>query len=1382
MNFFNTEDCHIEIDSAVEGLEAADKAGTISGWAVDLSGRQALDFAVEAAGPTTPPASQAAQRPQASGLLVTRVLRTDLIAMFDLDKRAKAGFVIELPAGVEALTFTINLQGRHVTKTVTVEEIAGSLKKEARTKRFKRISRTILRAWTPEGFAVLTSVLKRRRTPEQDSYQDWIRQHEVMSQAVAEGQMRAFDRNPLISIVVPVYNVEEEWLRKCVDSMQRQWYTNWELCLADDHSPSGHVRPLLEELAASDERIKLAFRQENGGISAATNSALDLATGEYIGFMDNDDELAPQALFFVVQALNQDPTIDFIYTDEDKMTEDGTRFDPFFKPGFSPDLLLSHNYITHFVVVSKGLLDHVGPLRSEFDGSQDYDFVLRATESAQRIHHIGRILYHWRTLASSVAGDPYSKMYAYEAGGKVLEEALKRRGLTGSVRMLDNLGTYRIDYEGEAPSVAVLASSYGKAALRALKENTKYSKVTIVPVGDAKPNQLAQERSEDLLVFLDGLVPRDPLWLQEMVNASRGEGIGLVGGKIMDSRQRVLNVGMTLRALKGRQPFEMRGQLDHGIGYYFRDLLPHDMFAVTEDCMLVGREDFVSLGGFNEELAPGIQGIDFSQRMYRQAGLRALWEPYSVFVDSKPKHMGILRPLIFQYLRQHKGLEDPFGTVCFPPDMDEEVCIESSIDSIEVAPDGLSILVSGWAVDQMAGEQVTLGMEEVPWATLRQVKQLSRPDVNSLYPVPADAKLGFEAKVAVVGDQADLHQVKPVLTVSTSQDREELVFPERQSRFKTVLGSLLRKLALLRHPRTMVKRLIDKYVSPHLQKYDYKKLIRSQERYQPNVVEEEIKAFSHRPLISLLVPVYNVDATWLKACVDSIRNQYYDNWQLCLADDCSTQPHVKPLLEEMAASDCRIKVVFRQENGHISRATNSALEIAEGEFVGLLDNDDELAPQALYEMVKCLNQHPETDMIYSDEDKIDEKGHRFDPHFKPDYAPDLLLSTNYISHFGLYRTSIVRQIGGFRPGFEGSQDYDLVLRFTERTQPSRIRHIAKVLYHWRTLPTSTASSGGAKSYASDAGLKALQSAMDRRGIKAEVLAEGPAGIYDVHYQIDDPALVSVIIPTKNGYDNIKRCVDSLIERTDYPNYEIIVADNGSTNPHMWDLYRQYQEELGERFRAEKIDMPFNFSTINNRAAQHAKGKYLLFLNDDTEVISDCWMTRMVSFAQLKRVGVVGAKLYYLIETIQHAGIVLGLGGPAGHILVGSPRTYLGYFGRLVENVNYSAVTAACCMVKAEDFAAVGGFDEDLAVAYNDVDLCLRISQRLGRDIVWAHEVELYHYESVTRGYDVKSKAKMERLKAEGKKFMARYADIIDDDPYYNPNLSRTSGNFWVRKV
>ena len=1368
----------INIESVEDRTVGSQRQLVVTGWAIDKMRHEPLELTATCEG---------------AEMKVDRIPRSDLEPVFGLPEGSRSGYRVLLPMDARNFILLMHTPSRVVEHPVSVNEVRKALSREYYGIRMRQIFSVLMHAWTKQGMKALLRAVKRRIVPTQSFYESWIKRHETMTRNQAEQQIRDFERMPLISIVTPVYNVDEVWLRKFVDSVRAQWYPNWELCLADDHSSAPHIRPLLEELASSDKRIKVTFREENGQISRATNSAIELATGDFVGFMDNDDELAPQALFAVAKALNEDPEIDFIYTDEDKISEQGQRFDPFFKPDWSPHLLLGHNYITHFVVVSRQLLNTVGLLRPEYNGSQDYDFVLRATEQAHKVHHIAQMLYHWRTIATSVAGDPRSKMYAYEAGQAALEAALQRRGIHGSVRMLDNLGTYKIDYAYEPQPVVVLASGYTESQFEKLRAMTAYPKVRFVNADHCDPNDLVSKSSEDFVVFLRSHKPKRGDWLNEMVNYAQDATVGAVGGKIVSVRERVVNVGVTLRALRSGKPFEMRGEWDEGIGYYFRDLLPRDMFAVTEDCMLVRREDFQRLGGFSEQLKPGLRGIDYCARLVAQTGKTTLWEPYAAFIDTQREHLTIAQDDITVYLKQHRHLTDPFAQACFPADYSsKQEGIKAVIDSTEVSPDGSHIIVSGWAVDLHEQEDVAIALQAARYAKLSHVQHLLRPDANAINPVPGDALLGFKATIDVRGGRKNIGAEPLALTFSTSTDNRTVKLNVHASPVLAKLKPVKRRIALLAHPRTTALRLKEKYWNPRMQLHKYHELIRATEQYDPQEVRRNIDAMGYQPLISVVIPVYNVDPHWLRVCVDSIRNQYYPNWELCLADDHSSNPNVRPTLEELAASDKRIKVVFREENGHISRATNSALEVATGEFVALMDNDDEIPAFALYEVALALNENRDLDLIYSDEDKIDERGVRSAPHFKPDYSPDLLLSTNYISHLGVYRKSILDEIGGFRVGFEGSQDYDLTLRFVENTAPERIHHIPKVLYHWRMLATSTASSGAAKDYTSDAGLRALESMIERRGLNATVAPTEAftmdddehliSGVYDIHYQVNGEDLVSVIIPTKNGYDNVERSVNSIIAKTDYPNYEIILADNGSTNPRMQDLYRHFEEVLGERFRVEELDMPFNFSRINNLAAKTAKGKYLLFLNDDTEVISPSWMTRMVSFAQLNRVGVVGAKLSYPNETIQHAGIILGLGGVAGHLQVGFPRSYLGYFGRLVENVNYYAVTAACCMLKADDFWAAGGFDEDLAVAYNDVDLCIRVHDQLHRDNVWAHEVELYHYESVTRGYDVKSREKMERLKRESARFYKRYPAIIDNDPYYNPNLSRTSGNCIVREV
>jgi Predicted glycosyltransferases len=473
--------------------------------------------------------------------------------------------------------------------------------------------------------------------------------------------------------------------------------------------------------------------------------------------------------------------------------------------------------------------------------------------------------------------------------------------------------------------------------------------------------------------------------------------------------------------------------------------------------------------------------------------------------------------------------------------------------------------------------------------------------------------------------------------------------------------------------------------------------------------------------------------------------------------------------------DSRIKVIYREENGHISEASNSALAIATGEFVGLLDNDDTLAEFALYEVVKLLNDHPEADLIYSDEDKLSEDNKRSQPFFKTDWAPDILLATNYICHFGVYRKTIIDEIGGFRKGYEGAQDYDLVLRFTEKTD--KIFHIQKILYHWRMISNSTAVNPESKGYAFEAGLKSLEDALERRGIKGTVTHGAFPGVYTIAYEIVNNGLVSVIIPTRDNAADLKACIESIYEKTIYQNFEIVVADNGSEKEETFKLFEYFTKKYKDQFKVVRIDIPFNFSQINNLAVKESKGEYLLFLNNDITVITKGWMKRMVSLAQQEHVGAVGAKLYYPDNTIQHAGVLLGMGGVAGHGHVGYPRGDYGYFGKLVTTNNYTSVTAACMMVKREDFDRVNGFEEKLTVAFNDVDLCLKLYE-LGKFNVWLHNVELYHYESKSRGAE-DTYTKYKRFNSEIKYMKDHWLKYIKNDPYYNRNLTRVDGNYAI---
>lgn len=704
------------------------------------------------------------------------------------------------------------------------------------------------------------------------------------------------------------------------------------------------------------------------------------------------------------------------------------------------------------------------------------------------------------------------------------------------------------------------------------------------------------------------------------------------------------------------------------------------------------------------------------------------------------------------------------------------------IDSILRNGNNNSIVISGWALDEETKTVPSIHVEG--FDGIVQISYVYRGDVNALHKLASNVSAGFQ--IELDGNQSQNDVIQLVFEGNHHTTKKEVNLNQKFPLVPGTEGKWLKRWQRVRRGLGYIRRngLISTYrrlkmdQAPGKSVQDYQVWISKNENWDVEAIQKEIQNFKYHPKISILMPVYNVEQNWLEKCIQSVQNQFYPNWELCMADDCSTDESVRPTLEKYAQSDERIKVVFRSENGHISRATNSALEIATGEFVALLDNDDELAPIAFYEVVKALNENPELDLIYSDEDKIDMQGNRFDPAFKPDWSPDLLLGTNYISHLGVYRRSIMNEIGGFRPGFEGSQDYDLVLRFTEKTTAQRIHHIPKVLYYWRILPTSTAADQSTKGYAFEAGLKAVQEALVRRGIKGTAHHAAGNGLYDVEYEVLSTDLVSIIIPTRDGYDDMLRCLNSIVAKTSYPNYEIIVADNGSTDERMEKLYAKFKGQLGERFRVESIDIPFNYSRINNLAAQKAKGKYLLFLNNDTEVITPGWITKMVSFAQFERIGMVGAKLYYPNQTIQHAGVIVGLGGAAGHCHHTYPKGDFGYFGKLEINVNYLAVTAACCMIRKADFEQLGGFEEKLTVAFNDVDLCLR-EYEAGHDNVWLHGVELYHYESQTRGYE-NTPEKKARFDQETKFMEDRWGKYIANDPFYNPNLSRVGGHFGIR--
>ena len=571
--------------------------------------------------------------------------------------------------------------------------------------------------------------------------------------------------------------------------------------------------------------------------------------------------------------------------------------------------------------------------------------------------------------------------------------------------------------------------------------------------------------------------------------------------------------------------------------------------------------------------------------------------------------------------------------------------------------------------------------------------------------------------------------------------------------------------------------------------------IRLHERFEPEEVpygpwyqayvpdQETLEAqkkhkFDYRPLISIAVPAYQTPVEFLKQMIESLISQTYPEWELCIANASPDNEEMQRVLADYSAKDSRVRFCNLKENLGIAENTNRAFSMAKGEFMGLLDHDDLLAPNALYEIVQALQDHPQADALYTDEDKVTtELDEHFQPHLKPDFNLDLLRSNNYICHFFVVRRSIVEKAGGFRKEFDGAQDYDFIFRCTENAR--EVLHVPEILYHWRTHKASTADNPASKMYAFEAGKRAIEANLERTGTKGVVSHTQDLGFYRVKYPVQGKPLVSVIIPNKDEKETLQTCMEMLNNNTSYQNFEIIIIENNSTTDEIFRYYKELSKD--PRIHLLRWGKEFNYSAINNFGVAHAKGEYLLFLNNDIKSINPDWMEELLGVCQRPEVGGVGAKLIYPDNTIQHAGCVVGMGGIAGHMFVDMPADRTGYLHKASLLQDMSAVTAACLMMKKEVFEEAGGFTEELAVAFNDVDLCLKVRKN-NHLIVYDPYAKLYHMESKTRGAE-DSKEKVRRFQTEIEYMRCHWLDILKNgDPYYNKNLSLTKWNYSLKPI
>lgn len=536
--------------------------------------------------------------------------------------------------------------------------------------------------------------------------------------------------------------------------------------------------------------------------------------------------------------------------------------------------------------------------------------------------------------------------------------------------------------------------------------------------------------------------------------------------------------------------------------------------------------------------------------------------------------------------------------------------------------------------------------------------------------------------------------------------------------------------------------------------------------------------FNYAPLISIAVPAYQTPVEFLKQMIESLISQTYTGWELCIANASPDNEEMQRVLADYSAKDVRVRFCSLKENLGIAENTNRAFAMAKGEFIGLLDHDDLLAPNALYEIVNTLQDHPQADALYTDEDKVTtDLDEHFQPHLKPDFNLDLLRSNNYICHFFVVRRSIVEKAGGFRKEFDGAQDYDFIFRCTENAR--EVLHVPEILYHWRTHKASTADNPASKMYAFEAGKRAIEAHLERTGTKGTVSHTQDLGFYRVKYPVQGEPLVSVIIPNKDEKETLQTCLESLKKNTSYQNFEIIIIENNSTTGEIFKYYKELSRD--QQIHLLRWGKEFNYSAINNFGVAHARGEYLLFLNNDVKSIEPDWMEEMLGVCQRPEVGGVGAKLIYPDNTIQHAGCVIGMGGIAGHMFVDMPADRTGYLHKASLLQDMSAVTAACLMMKKEVFEQAGGFTEELAVAFNDVDLCLKVRKN-NHLIVYDPYAKLYHMESKTRGAE-DSKEKVRRFQTEIEYMRCHWMDILKNgDPYYNKNLSLTKWNYSLKPI
>ena len=661
-----------------------------------------------------------------------------------------------------------------------------------------------------------------------------------------------------------------------------------------------------------------------------------------------------------------------------------------------------------------------------------------------------------------------------------------------------------------------------------------------------------------------------------------------------------------------------------------------------------------------------------------------------------------------------------------------------------------------------------------------EIQHLKRVDVQNQYP---EAEVGEKCGFFFELHYQQLKEFYIVFEVGSIRVRRQIHLQPVQLAAEKMneyckKGSRYLKL---HGPAALAQKVVGKVKNKNKAAVIYQKWLPKHLPSKAELEHQRKEHFSWEPTFSVVVPLYKTPEKYLQQLVDSIEAQTYGNWELCLSDGSGADSPLTDYLNRLEKSDDRIRVIRNDQALQIAENTNAAMKAATGDYIVFADHDDELTPDALFRCVKALNEDPELKVLYSDEDKMSMDGHKFfQPHFKPDFNIDLLCTVNYICHLFVVKKEIVDQIGMLKKEFDGAQDYDFVFRCVETAGREQIHHIPRILYHWRCHEDSTAENPESKMYAFDAGARAIKAHYDRLGVPVEIEKGEYLGLYRTKFLWEEKPLISIIIPNKDHIDDLKRCIDSIEEKATYRNYEYVIVENNSTEDETFAYYKEL-EASNPKAHVVYWDGIFNYSAINNFGAAHAKGDYLLLLNNDTEIISPDCLEQLLGYCMRPDVGAVGARLYYEDDTVQHAGVVVGFGGIAGHCFVQQKRDATGYCHRIICAQDYSAVTAACMMVKREAFDKVHGLSEEFQVAFNDIDFCLRLG-KAGYLVVYNPYAELYHYESKSRGLE-DTPEKVARFNREIASFEKHWPEILrDGDPYYNPNLTLESQDFSLKRI